>query len=64
MRRMIEETLADELAVLPKAWLVPFGPNALRMRVRTALVPDSLNHHSPPVFGRVGVLLGVVGSVT
>lgn len=30
MRRMIEETLADELAALPKAWLVPFGPNALR----------------------------------
>jgi hypothetical protein len=30
MRRMIEENLAAELAMLPKAWLVPFGPNALR----------------------------------
>lgn len=30
MRRMIEGSLADELAILAKAWLVPFGPNALR----------------------------------
>ena len=30
MRHMVEETLAEELAMLPNAWLVPFGPNAMR----------------------------------
>lgn len=29
MRRMIETHLAEELAALPNAWIVPFGPTAL-----------------------------------
>jgi hypothetical protein len=28
MKRMIETHLAEEIAALPKAWIVPFGPTA------------------------------------
>jgi hypothetical protein len=41
MRLIIEVTLADELAVLPKAWLVPFGPNALRASMPTPPISPS-----------------------
>ena len=68
MRRMIEETLADELAVLPKAWLVPFGPNALRAREHLAAtghidgtrILGGILHPGGQQWNRYNVQLGLV----
>lgn len=68
MRRMIEETLADELAVLPKAWLVPFGPNALRAlehlaatgRIDEARILGGILHPGGQQWNRYNVQLGLV----
>jgi hypothetical protein len=68
MRRMIEETLADELAVLPKAWLVPFGPNALRAlellaatgRIDDARILGGILHPGGQQWNRYNVQLGLV----
>lgn len=65
---MIEETLADELAVLPKAWLVPFGPNALRAlehlaaagRVDETRILGGILHPSGQQWNRYNVQLGLV----
>lgn len=66
--RVIEETLADELAVLPKAWLVPFGPNAVRAleylaaagRIDDARILDGILHPGGQQWNRYNVQLGLV----
>ncbi|MDH2346800.1 hypothetical protein [Bradyrhizobium sp. SSUT77] len=68
MRRMIEESLADELARLPKAWLVPFGPNALRAldhlaaagRIDGARILGGLLHPGGQQWNRYNVQLDLV----
>jgi len=68
MRRMIEETLADELAMLPKAWLVPLGPNALRAlehlaaagRIDEARILGGIVHPGGQQWNRYNVQLDLV----
>lgn len=68
MRRMIDETLADELAVLPKAWLVPFGRNALRAlehlaadrRIDETRILGGILHPGGQQWNRYNVQLGLV----
>ncbi len=70
MRCMIEESLADELAMLPKAWLVPFGPNALRAldhlaaagRIDEARILGGLLHPGGQQWNRYNVQLDLVSS--
>ncbi|GEC59329.1 hypothetical protein ABIF38_008713 [Bradyrhizobium japonicum] len=69
--RVIEETLADELAVLPKAWLVPFGPNAVRAleylaaagRIDDARILGGILHPGGQQWNRYNVQLGLVSAM-
>jgi hypothetical protein len=68
MRRMIEESLAEELAMLPTAWIVPFGPNALRAldhlvaigRVSGARILGGILHPGGQQWNRYNVQLDLV----
>jgi hypothetical protein len=68
MRRIIEGTLADELALLPNAWLVPFGPNALRAlehlaavgRIEETRILGGILHPGGQQWNRYNVQLGLV----
>lgn len=70
MRRMIEESLADQLAMLPKAQLVPFGPNAQRAldhlvaagRIDEARILGGLLHPGGQQWNRYNVQLDLVSS--
>lgn len=68
MRRMIDETLAEELAMLPKAWLVPFGPNAMRAlehlaqagRINESRILGGILHPGGQQWNRYNVQLDLV----
>jgi hypothetical protein len=68
MRRMIEGSLADELAIFAQAWLVPLGPNALRAlehlaaagRIDEARVLGGLLHPGGQQWNRYNVQLDLV----
>lgn len=68
MKRMIETHLAEEIAALPKAWIVPFGPTALLALEHLAnsrlLDPDrilgGILHPGGQQWNRYNVQLGLV----
>lgn len=68
LRRMVEEYLAEEMAIFPNAWVVPFGPTAAlalealveRGRLNGTRLLGGILHPSGTQWNRYNVQLGLV----